>query len=66
VQAVVAPGLPVTIAKGDGKPVDARSILLDMGLAVGNNDEVTLAAEGDNADAGLDQLVGLLKIDHDA
>lgn len=66
VQAVAATGLPVTIAKGDGDPVDARSILLVMGLAVGNNDEVTLAAEGENADAALEQLVKLLKIDHDA
>ena len=66
VQAVSATGLPVTIAKSDGKPVDGRSILLVMGLAVGNNDEVTLAAEGENADAALDQLVELPKIDHDA
>ena len=66
VQAVVATGLPVTIAKGEGNPVDARSILLVMGLAVGNNDEVTLAAEGENADTALEQLVELLKIDHDA
>ena len=43
-----------------------RSILLVMGLAVGNNDEVTLAAEGENADTALEQLVELLKIDHDA
>jgi len=66
VQAVVATGLPVTIAKGDGSPVDARSILLVMGLAVGNNDEVTLVAEGGNADSALEQLVELLKIDHDS
>jgi phosphocarrier protein len=66
VQAVTATGLPVTIAKGDGDPVDARSILMVMGLAVGNNDEVTLAAEGDGADAALDQLVELLEDDHDA
>ena len=66
VQAVTATGLPVTIAKGDGDPVDARSILMVMGLAVGNNDEVTLNAEGDGADAALDQLVELLEVDHDA
>ena len=66
VRAVTATGLPVTIAKGEGNPVDARSILLVMGLAVDNNDEVTLAAEGENADTTLDQLVELLKIDHDA
>jgi phosphocarrier protein len=66
VQAVTATGLPVTIAKGDGDPVDARSILMVMGMAVGNNDEVTLTAEGDGADAALDQLVELLEVDHDA
>jgi len=66
VQAVTATGLPVTIAKSGGDPVDARSILMVMGLAVGNNDEVTLAAEGDGADAALDQLVELLEVDHDA
>ena len=66
VQAVTATGLPVTIAKAGGDPVDARSILMVMGLAVGNNEEVTLTAEGDGADAALDQLVELLEIDHDA
>ncbi|MET0865017.1 MAG: HPr family phosphocarrier protein, partial [Nakamurella sp.] len=30
------------------------------------NEEVTLSAEGDGADAALDQLVELLEIDHDA
>ena len=62
----VATGLPVTIAKTGGDPVDARSILMVMGLGVGNDDEVTLSAEGDGADDALDQLVELLEIDHDA
>jgi phosphocarrier protein HPr len=66
VQAVNATGLPVTIAKSGGDPVDARSILMVMGLGVGNNDEVTLEAEGDGADEALDQLVQLLEVDHDA
>ena len=35
VQAVTATGLPVTIAKTGGDPVDARSILMVMGLGVG-------------------------------
>ena len=56
----------VTIAKTGGDTVDARSILMVMGLGVGNNDEVTLSAEGDGADDALDQLVRLLEIDHDA
>jgi len=66
VQAANATGLPITIAKVDGDPVDARSILMVMGLAIRHDDEVTLTADGDGADAALDQLVDLLGIDHDA
>jgi phosphocarrier protein len=65
VQSVTATQLPVTIAKGDGDPVDARSILMVMGLGVRHNDEVTIAVEGDNVDAILDQLATLLETDHD-
>jgi phosphocarrier protein len=66
VQAVTATGLPVTIAKSGGDPVDARSILMVMGLGVGSQEEVELTAEGDGADEALDKLVELLEIDHDA
>ena len=66
VQAVTATGLPVTIAKAGGDPVDARSILMVMGLGVGSQEEVVLTAEGDGADEALDKLVELLEIDHDA
>lgn len=66
VQAVTAIGLPVTIAKSGGDPVDARSILMVMGLGVGSQQEVVLNAEGEGADEALDKLVELLEIDHDA
>ncbi len=66
VQAVTATGLPVTIAKSGGDPVDARSILMVMGLGVGSQEEVVLTAEGDGAEDALDKLVELLEIDHDA
>jgi phosphocarrier protein HPr len=66
VQAAAATGLPVTIAVGDGAPVDARSILMVMGLGAQHGDQVTLTAEGDGADAALDSLVGLVETDHDA
>lgn len=66
VQAVTATGLPVTIAKAGGDPVDARSILMVMGLGVGSQQEVVLDAEGDGAEEALDKLVELLEIDHDA
>jgi phosphocarrier protein len=64
-QAAAASGLPVTIAKGSGKPVNASSILGVISLGVDFGDYVTLTAEGDNADTVLDQLVELLVTDHD-
>ncbi|TDQ53720.1 HPr family phosphocarrier protein [Actinorugispora endophytica] len=66
VQAATATGLAVTIAKEDGAPVDARSLLSVMALGAGNGAKVTLTAEGDGAEAALDDLVRLLEIDHDA
>ncbi|WP_380169813.1 HPr family phosphocarrier protein [Kineococcus sp. DHX-1] len=66
VQAAAATGLPVTVAVGDGEPVDARSILMVMGLGAKHGDQVTLTAEGEGADAALDSLVALVETDHDA
>ena len=64
--AIKATGLPVTIAKQGGNPVDARSILGVMALGAKNGEVVTLSAEGDGADAALDSLVALLERDLDA
>ncbi|MCA0295459.1 MAG: HPr family phosphocarrier protein [Actinobacteria bacterium] len=66
VQAATATGLPVTIAKAGGAPVDARSILMVMALGAKNGEVVTLSAEGEGADAALDSLVELLSRDLDA
>ena len=49
VRAVADSGVPVTIAKGGGEPVDAASILGVMTLGAEHGDEVTLTAEGDGA-----------------
>ena len=65
-QAVAETGLPVTIARPDGEPVDAGSILFVMSLGVPSGEEVILAAEGQGADAALDGLVDLLATDLDA
>ncbi|MBO0899719.1 HPr family phosphocarrier protein [Cellulomonas sp. zg-ZUI222] len=65
-QAVAAGGVPVTIARPGGAPVDASSILLVMSLGVPHGEEVTLAAEGPDADRVLDELVALLATDLDA
>ena len=66
VQAATATALPVTIAKENGSPVDARSILMVMALGAKNGEVATLTAEGDGADAALETLVALLSRDLDA
>ncbi|MDO5676832.1 MAG: HPr family phosphocarrier protein [Propionibacteriaceae bacterium] len=65
IKAVAATGVPVTIAKVGGAPVDARSLLLVMTQGIKNGDVVTLAAEGEGAEAALDSLVELLETDLD-
>lgn len=65
-QAASASGLPVRIAKGDGTPVDAASILRVMALGVKHGESVTVSVEGDGADAVLDGLVEMLETDLDA
>jgi phosphocarrier protein len=65
VQAVTASGLPVQLTKGD-KTLNAASILGVISLGINHGDQITLATEGDNADAVLDQLVELLTTDMDA
>ncbi|NQD41028.1 HPr family phosphocarrier protein [Glutamicibacter halophytocola] len=59
----------VTIAR-EGEPaedaMDASSILSLMGLGAEHGTTVVLRAEGDGADAALDQLVTILETDHDA
>lgn len=66
VQAAARQPVPVTIAKPDGEPVDARSILMVIGLDVRGGQDVVLRADGDGADAALDELAALLAVDHDA
>jgi phosphocarrier protein HPr len=65
VQAVTASGLAVHLTKGE-KTLNAASILGVISLGINHGDQITLAAEGDNADAVLDNLVELLTTDLDA
>ena len=57
--------VPIMISK-DGAPVNADSILSVLGLGARGGDVVTIAAEGDGADAALDTLAALLVRDLDA
>lgn len=59
-QAAGASGCTVTIAKGDGAPVQADSILSVMGLGVKQGDTVKITVEGDNAEAVADELINTL------
>jgi phosphocarrier protein len=63
VKAVTETGLPVTIAKPGGQPVDARSILSVLGLDVRSGDQVILACEREQA---VEDLAALLASDLDA
>lgn len=61
VKAVNSAGLPVTIGKPDADGhADARSILAVLSLDVRSGDVVVLRADGDGAEAALDQLAALL------
>lgn len=66
VQAATATGLPVTVAAAGKDPVNAGSLLAVMTLGVSHGDEVTIAAEGEGADAALDSLAELLASELDA
>ena len=65
VQAVNNSGLSVELTKGE-KTLNAASILGVISLGIEKGDEVTLRAEGENAEAVLDELVTFLTTDHDA
>lgn len=64
-QAAKDAGIPVTVAKGDGKPANAASILAVLALGAGRGDTVTLSAHGEGADEVLDRLQQILETDHD-
>ena len=65
VKAVTEQSVRITIRKGDGPPVDARSILRVLALGARNGDRVVLEAEGDGADAALDAVATVVVEDHD-
>jgi phosphocarrier protein len=50
----------VSIGRPGAEPVDARSMLSVMGLAIGHGEEVVLRTDGDGAEAALTELSALL------
>jgi phosphocarrier protein HPr len=65
VKAAAQQPVQVTIRKGDGPPVDARSILRVLALGARNGDTVVLEAEGDGAVEALEALATVVAEDHD-
>ncbi|GAA2447385.1 HPr family phosphocarrier protein [Streptomyces macrosporus] len=66
VQAAARQPVKVTIARDGRAPVDARSLLSVLALGAEHGDSVVLAAEGDGAEAAIEELAGVLASDLDA
>ncbi len=60
VRAATAAGVPITIAKADGTPVNAASMLAVLGLGAQGGEEVVLASDADDAEVALDRLAKLV------
>ncbi|WP_392961974.1 HPr family phosphocarrier protein [Streptomyces sp. LN245] len=60
VRAATASGIPVTIAKADGAPVNAASMLAVLGLGAQGGEEIVLTSDSEGADAALDRLAKLV------
>lgn len=60
VRAATATGVPVTIAKAEGAPVNAASMLAVLGLGAEGGEEIVLASEGPEAEAAVDRLARLV------
>lgn len=56
VQAAAGAPISVTVARPDGTPVNAKSILALLGLDVRGGEQVVLRAEGPGAEEALDRL----------
>ncbi|MEV7218046.1 HPr family phosphocarrier protein [Kitasatospora cineracea] len=61
VKAVTSTGVPMTIAKEGGNPVNAGSMLGLLALGAAGGDTVVLAADADGADAALDRVAKLVQ-----
>lgn len=64
-KAAAAQPVPVTIARGDGSPVPAGSVLNLMTLGARHGDEVTIAADGAGAEAAVEAIAALVASDLD-
>jgi phosphocarrier protein len=56
----------VSIGRPGTQPVDARSMLSVLSLAIGHGEEVVLRTDGEGADTALDELSRMLVSEPDA
>ncbi len=66
VQAATRQPVRVTVGRDGQTPVDARSLLSVLALGAAHGESVVLAAEGDGADAAVEELAALVARDLDA
>ena len=62
VRAATAAGVPVTIAKLDGNPVNAASMLAVLSLGAQGGEEVVLASDAEDAEQAATALDRLAKL----
>ncbi|GHB22656.1 MULTISPECIES: HPr family phosphocarrier protein [Streptomyces] len=60
VRAATTSGVPVTISRADGTPVNAASMLAVLGLGAQGGEEIVLASEADDSEVALDRLAKLV------
>ncbi|MGW5350857.1 HPr family phosphocarrier protein [Streptomyces sp. NPDC004031] len=60
VRAATAAGVPVTIARQGGGPVNAASMLAVLSLGAKGGEEIVLASEAEGAEVALDRLAKLV------
>lgn len=66
VQAAARQPVKVTVARDGQAPVDARSLLSVLALGAKHGESLVLAAEGDGAQAAIEELAALVARDLDA
>lgn len=66
VRAAARQPVKVTVARDGGTPVDARSLLSVLALGAEYGDPLVLSAEGEGAQAAIDELATLVAADLDA
>ncbi|WP_455355269.1 HPr family phosphocarrier protein [Streptomyces sp. SYSU K217416] len=66
VQAAARQPVKVTVARDGQAPVDARSLLSVLALGAQHGEALVLTADGDGAEAAIEELATLVAADHDA